>query len=236
MLLSYRRVSTTEQAGDDKSSLENQERIARGFAMAKGFTQFEMSSYEDPGVSASIPLADRPAGRQLLADCKTGDTIFAARLDRMFRSASDALNMVQILHDRGIKLVLFDLGSDPISDSALGQFFFTVVAAVAQLERTMIKERCVNGKKAKQSKGGHVGGCAPFGYRIIGQGRAARLEEVEAEQQVLAKVRTYLAERAEISIAETCRRLTADGAASRNGKPFVKMQVSRMMERLQQNG
>lgn len=233
MLLTYARVSTTEQASEDRSSIPNQERIARGFAMAKGFTQFEMSSYEDPGVSASIPLADRPAGRQLLADAKPGDTIFAARLDRMFRSASDALNMVQILHDRGIKLVLFDLGSDPISDSALGQFFFTVVAAVAQLERTMIKERCVNGKKAKRVKGGHVGGAAPYGHRIVGQGRAARLEEVEAEQQVLGKIRTILAERAEISIAETCRQLNAQGASSRNGKPFVKMQVSRIMSRLQ---
>ena len=230
MLLGYARVSTTEQASEDRSSLENQEKIIRGYAMAKGFTQFETSVYTDPGVSASIPLRKRPSGSRLLDDAKAGDVIIASKLDRMFRSASDALNMIEIFKEKNIKLVLFDLGSEPVAESAMAQCFFTISAAFAQLERTIIKERMLGGKKAKVAKGGHVGGDAKYGYRVIGKGRDARLEPDEAEQQVIARVRSYLQERAEISIGETCRRLTEEGAQARNGKPFFKMQVSRIME------
>ena len=230
MLLIYSRCSTTEQAAEDKSSLELQDRVGRGYAMSKGFSQFDVSAYVDAGVSGSVALGSRPAGRRMRDDAKPGDVIFAAKLDRMFRSASDALYQVEFFKKHGIKLVLFDLGSEPIADSAIGQFFFTCMAAVATLERATIKERCTNGRKAKVLRGGHGGGRPPFGYRIVGKGRDARLEKVEAEQQILARVRAYLTERAEISIGETCRRLAAEGIASRNGKPFVKMQVSRIME------
>ena len=229
MLLIYTRVSTVEQAADDRTSLEVQERVGRGFAMSKGFNQFDTAYYTDAGVSASIPLRNRPNGKRLLEDAKSGDVIFAAKLDRMFRSASDALNMVEIFKEKNIKLVLFDIGSDPVAESALGQFFFVVIAAVAALERSMIRERMVSGKKAKKANLGHIGGVAPYGYRIVGHGRAAQLEPVESEQKVLAAVR----ERADLSLADMTRHLTAQGLVSRAGTPFYKMQVSRMLRQVQ---
>lgn len=231
MLLGYARVSTAEQAADDRSSLESQEKIIRGYAMAKGFNQFDTSVYTDPGVSASIPLRKRPAGAQLLEDAKAGDTIIASKLDRMFRSASDALNMVEIFKEKKINLVLFDLGSEPINSSGLAQFFFTIIAAVAQLERTMIKERMVNGKKAKKEKGGHIGGLVPYGFKKVGIGRAASLEPNPDEQAVIAKIRD-LRSRASMSIADTTRLLTEEGARARNGKPFYPMQVLRIIEQV----
>ena len=232
MLLGYARVSSVEQAADDRSSLENQEKIIRGYAMAKGFTQFETAIFSDPGVSASIPLRNRPAGKELLETAKSGDTILASKLDRMFRSASDALNMVEIFKEKNINLVLFDLGSEPINSSGIAQFFFTVIAAVAQLERTMIKERCNNGKKAKKAKGGHIGGRTPYGFRAVGKGREARLEKDEAEQKVISHIQELLRERAELSISETTRLLTEEGLTARNGKPFVKMQIKRILDQV----
>ena len=230
MLLGYARVSTSDQV--EGTSLENQEKIIRGFAMAKGFSQFETAVYIDDGVSASIPLRNRPSGKNLLADAKAGDTIISSKLDRMFRSASDALNMVEIFKEKNINIVLFDLGSEPINSSGIAQFFFTVIAAVAQLERTMIKERCNNGKKAKKAKGGHIGGRTPYGFHVIGQGREARLEKDEAEQKVIAHVQELLRERAELSISETTRLLTEEGLTARNGKPFVKMQIKRILDQV----
>ena len=152
MLLGYIRVSTAEQATDDRSSLENQEKIIRGFAMAKGFNQFDTSIYSDPGVSASIPLRNRPAGKELLETAKAGDTIIASTMDRMFRSAGDATNMIEIFREKKIDLVLFNMGSEPVGTSAVGQFIFTALAAVAQLERTLIKERMTSGKKRKRTR------------------------------------------------------------------------------------
>ena len=225
MLLLYQRVSTLEQAADDRSSLENQERVGRGYAMMKGFSQFDIACYVDPGVSASVPLRCRPAGKRLLEDAKPGDYIFASKLDRMFRSAADALNMSQIFLEKKINLVLFDLGSEPINNSGISQFFLTVISAVAALERATIKERCVGGKRIKKSRQGHIGGAAPFGYRVVGRGRDARLEEIAEEQKVLAAVR----ERAHLGIREMTRQLNAEGLRSRNGREFVPMQVSRIM-------
>ena len=230
MLLGYARVSTSDQV--EGTSLENQEKIIRGFAMAKGFSQFETAVYIDDGVSASIPLRNRPSGKNLLADAKAGDTIISSKLDRMFRSASDALNMVEIFKEKNINLVLFDLGSEPINSSGMAQFFFTIIAAVAQLERTMIKERMTSGKKAKKDKGGHIGGRTPYGFCVIGKGREARLEKDEAEQKIIAHVQSLLRERAAISLVETTRLLTEEGMMARNGKPFVKMQVARIISQV----
>ena len=232
MLLGYARVSTGEQAAEDKSSLETQEKIIRGYAMAKGFNQFETAVYTDPGVSASIPLRKRPAGSRLLDDAKPGDTIIASKLDRMFRSASDALNMVDIFKEKKINLVLFDLGSEPINSSGMAQFFFTIIAAVAQLERTMIRERMSGGKKAKKEKGGHIGGLVPYGFVKKGTGRAATLEPNEKEQAIMDKLTDWFRNRASMSVAEQTRLLTEEGITARNGKPFHPRQVLRLVERV----
>lgn len=232
MLLGYARVSTAEQAADDRSSLESQEKIIRGYAMAKGFSQFDTSVYIDPGVSATIPLRNRPSGARLLEDAKAGDTVIASKLDRMFRSANDALNMVEIFKEKKIDLVLFDLGSDPVNGSGISQFFFTIIAAVAQLERTMIRERMTSGKKAKKAKGGHIGGKTPYGFKVVGTGREARLELVPEEQKVVAAVRELLADRPYLPVSHTARELTEKGLTARNGKPFWPQQVSRIMEQV----
>lgn len=229
MLLGYTRVSTTEQAADDKGSLEQQERIIRGYAMAKGFKQFDTAIYSDPGVSASMPLTKRPAGGEMFRAAKAGDTIIAAKLDRIFRSSSDALNMIEIFNEKKIKLVLFDLGTEPVAESGIAQFIFTILAAVATLERTMIKERCVNGKKAKIVKGGHVGGSAPYGFRIVGTGRNARLEENPDEQKVIARVKSIHHDNIGFPLRATVAILTEEGMRSRTGRVFDPTQINRIL-------
>lgn len=230
MLLGYVRVSTLEQV--DGSSPETQEKVIRGFAMAKGFGQFETSVYVDDGVSASIPLCARPAGSNLLADAKAGDTIIASKLDRMFRSAIDALNVVEILKEKEINLVLFDLGTEPINGTGLSQFFFTIIAAVAQLERSMIRERNIGGKKVKKAKGGHIGGIAPYGYKVVGQKKKAWLEPIESEQKTIAVVKDLLIERPYLMPSYVMRLLTGKGFTARNGEPFFPVQVHRIMEQV----
>ena len=200
--------------------------------MAKGFTQFDTATFSDPGVSASIALRDRPAGKQLLEAAKKGDTIFASKFDRLFRSARDALNMAEIFKEKGIHLVLFNFGTEPVNGNGIGEFFFTIIAAVAQLERTLIRERMMDGKKAKIAKGGHAGGKTPYGYRKIGHGRDAMLEEDEAEQKVLAQIRAWKQEHEFLGATATASALAEMGLMARNGKPFHKMQAQRLIERV----
>jgi DNA invertase Pin-like site-specific DNA recombinase len=160
-----------------------------------------------------------------------GDTIVAAKLDRMFRSASDAINMVEIFREKGIKLVLFDLGSEPVAESALGQCFFTITAAIAQMERTIIRERMTSGKKAKKANGGHIGGKTPYGYRKVGIGRQARLEAKEDEQKVIGAIRELFIDRPCVPVSLAAQRLGELGLnKARNGKPFFPQQLSRIIE------
>jgi putative DNA-invertase from lambdoid prophage Rac len=74
----YTRVSTTEQAGDDRTSLDTQRRKSSAAAELSSLTVDEF--VEEPGVSGSKPLADRPVGGPLLARLVKGDVLVVAKL------------------------------------------------------------------------------------------------------------------------------------------------------------
>src|SRR4051812_33744509 len=103
----YVRVSTDRQA-EEGESLSAQERQLAGYAMQHGWTLARV--FREEGVSGSIPLRERPAGARLLATLCPGDAVVAPKLDRMFRSALDALTVVKELQARGVSLHLLDLG------------------------------------------------------------------------------------------------------------------------------
>lgn len=96
--------------------------------------------FVENGISGSVPVAERPEGSKLWARLQRGDTVIAGKLDRLFRSALDALQTVEALRDRGVSLVLLDLGGD-ISGNGLSKLFLTIAAAFAEAERDRIRER-----------------------------------------------------------------------------------------------
>ena len=230
MILGYSRVSTQDQASDDRTSMEMQHRAINGLAMMRGVDPFSLMIYDDPGVSGTIPLDQRPAGRELLASVAAGDIVVASKLDRMFRSAVDALNVADTFKKRGIDLILLDMGSQPITSSGVAECFFTMVAAFAQLERTRIAERMTQGRKGKAERGGHIGGSAPYGHRVVGTGRQARLETVPEEQDIAQTVaRLWRANPSPYVIAKA---MNEKQLPTRSGKPWQVSQVQRIMARL----
>ena len=66
----------------------------------------------EEGVSGSVPVAERPKGGALFAALRKGDIVIAPKLDRLFRSALDALTVVEDMRQRGVSLCLLDLGGD----------------------------------------------------------------------------------------------------------------------------
>jgi putative DNA-invertase from lambdoid prophage Rac len=60
----------------------------------------------DVGISGGIPLSDRPNGSKLVAKGGKGDLVIASNLDRLFRSASDALATVERWQRIGVDLIL----------------------------------------------------------------------------------------------------------------------------------
>lgn len=181
----YCRVSTLDQ--EDNQSLPEQERKVRAIADYHGVVMDELVS--EPGVSGSVPFARRQAGGELFGKLRAGDTLIVSKLDRAFRDAEDALATSRVLREKGVKLIVADIGVDPVTDNGIGKLFFTILAAMAEFERFRIRERTDEGRKAKRAQGGHVGGVVPFGYRKEGTGKAAKLIEVEAEQLAIQHIR-----------------------------------------------
>jgi putative DNA-invertase from lambdoid prophage Rac len=178
----YARVSTERQA-DEGVSLDEQIRRIEGRALEQGWQLAE--TFIERGISGSIPLADRPEGARLVAALQPGDVVIAAKLDRMFRSALDALTVIRDFQRRRISLWLLDLGGD-VSGDGIAKLVLTILAAIAEFERERIGERIRDAKRHQRRIGQYLGGDRPFGWRI---GEDGALIEDEAEQSALVEMR-----------------------------------------------
>jgi DNA invertase Pin-like site-specific DNA recombinase len=181
-IFGYARVSTERQA-DEGVSLDEQIRRIEGRALEQGWQIAEV--FVERGVSGSVPLGDRPEGARLLAVLQPGDIVIAAKLDRMFRSALDALNVIRDFQRQRISLWLLDLGGD-VSGDGIARLVLTILAAIAEFERERIGERIRDAKRHQRRSGQYLGGDRPFGWRV---GEDGLLVEDEAEQRALADMR-----------------------------------------------
>ena len=156
----YSRVSTSEQADEGVSLAAQQQQIA-GYAMMKGWSVDE--HFVERGVAGSI-AARRSAGGQSACWRRSAraTSIVSAKLDRAFRSAADALTVLEELKDQGVGLHLIDLGGD-VTGNGISKMVFTILAAVAEGERDRIRERIRDAKRHLASQGVFSGGKRPFG-------------------------------------------------------------------------
>ena len=175
------RVSTARQASEGES-LEVQQRQIEGYALMQGIPLDGVVVEE--GVSGSVPVAERHAAGPLFAKLTKGDVVIAPKLDRLFRSALDALRVVEDLRKRDVALHLLDLGGD-ISGNGLSKLFLTIAAAFAEAERDRIRERIGQVKADQKARGRYLGGRVPFGFR---RGLAGELIEVPAEQEAIQEM------------------------------------------------
>lgn len=139
MLIGYARVST------DGQNLEPQRAQLREAGCGEIFE--EMAS---GGGGAS-----RPELAAALAVCGEGDCFVVTKLDRLGRSTRNLIEFVEDLGTRGIEFR--SLGDSIDTRSAMGRFFFTVMAALAELERDRLRERTVIGLEAAKRQGRNGG-------------------------------------------------------------------------------
>lgn len=204
----YCRVSTQRQVVEGES-LEVQRRQIEGYASMHGWPVPDTRTEE--GVSGSKPLEDRPIGGKLILELKNGDILIAAKLDRLFRSALDALTMVDVFKKRGIHLHLLDLGGD-ISGNGLGKLFLTIAAAFAEAERDRIRARISETKADQRTRGRHLGGSRPFGYQKVrahSDDKGFDLVEDEHEQAAIPIIMKMHEEG--ISLRDIAKVLRTDG-------------------------
>lgn len=158
----YARVSSDDQA--ERGTIENQLEFARKYCDLHRIGTALW--YKDDGVTGTVPLESRPAGSQLLADAKAGliEVLLVYKLDRLGRSARVVLNSVYELEQYGVKVKSmtepFDTGD------ASGRFTLTILAGVADLERSNVLERMWHGANRAARDGRWLGGIVPFGYLV----------------------------------------------------------------------
>jgi DNA invertase Pin-like site-specific DNA recombinase len=137
-LIGYARVSTEDQGTDPQTD----ELRAAGCASVRE----EHASGAD---------RSRPVLARLLRDIAAGDTLVVVRLDRLARSVSHLLTVIEQLAAKG---AYFRSLRDPIDTTTpQGMFSLQVLGAVAQLERALIAERTKAGLLAARKRG-RVGG------------------------------------------------------------------------------
>jgi site-specific DNA recombinase len=201
----YVRVSTAEQAREGWSLTAQRKRV-RAYCEARGWRLSKV--YADEGVSAA---SRRPAFEEMVDDVLADgvEVIVAMKLDRLGRSAAGLLSLYERLESKGVHIVTIEDGID--TSTANGRLMRTILAALAEWERDVIRDRTRNGVRAAMDGGRRVGQ-PPFGYTV----RDGRLVEHPDEQRILRRIHSRHGTGA--SLATIARELNDAGISPRRGR------------------
>jgi DNA invertase Pin-like site-specific DNA recombinase len=171
----YARVSTKDQ------SCELQVRELRAYCAARGFDL--VREYVDVGQSGA--KNSRPELNKLMDDARKRqfDAIVVWRFDRFARSTKHLLSALEEFRSLGIQFISYQENIDTCS--ALGQALFTIVSAVAQLERDLIRERVSAGIRNARANGKRLG-------RPKSRVDRERILELKAQGQSLRQIAANL--------------------------------------------
>src|SRR5450755_2913013 len=145
----YARVSTNNHGQD----VSLQTRELEQFAQARGWRLVD--SYLDIGISGAKDK--RPELDRLMADAhkRRFDVVVVWRFDRFARSVSHLLRALETFNALGIAFV--NLSEQMDTTTPAGKMVFTVLGAVAELERSLIVERVRAGLRNARAKGKRLG-------------------------------------------------------------------------------
>lgn len=127
----------------------------------------------------------RPALDKLLSVLRSGDTVVVSSFDRLARSTKQLLELAERFDKEGVRLVSLKENLD--TSTPQGKLFFTISAAFAEFERSLIQERREEGMAIAQEKGVRFG------------------RPQSDEEKIEAAISLYLDGKLSVSsIAETC--------------------------------
>ena len=141
-VLAYVRVST-----EDQSTEAQRHSIAQ--------THNVEHWYGDEATSGATKAAQRSGFAALLKFARKGDTLIVSAIDRLGRDTIDVLETVEALTAKGVAVVSMREGFD--LSSPIGKAMLTMLAAVAELERSNIKARQMAGIARARATGQKLG-------------------------------------------------------------------------------
>lgn len=147
-LIGYARVSTKAQDADRQIQ----------DLLAAGIRRDDL--YTDHGLSGA--LAKRPGLDKALESLHPGDTLVITTLDRLGRSTQKMLELAEELRECENGLRVLNLGGGDVdTKTPMGAMVFTVMAALAQMELEIKRERINDSVTKRRTTGGDLGGRRP---------------------------------------------------------------------------
>jgi DNA invertase Pin-like site-specific DNA recombinase len=145
----YARVSTSDQ------NCEMQLRELRDYVAKRGWTV--AAEFVDAGVSGT--KASRPELNRLMGDARKRrvDAVLVWKLDRWGRSVADSIKSIQELVSLGVRFVAVTQNIDTDESNPMSRFMLHIMAAFAELEREMIRERTIAGVRNAKAAGKTLG-------------------------------------------------------------------------------
>jgi DNA invertase Pin-like site-specific DNA recombinase len=170
----YIRVSTSKQDTD------NQRRELEVVAKRSGWEIVRV--YEDAGISGAKGRDQRPGLDAMMkgVNSKEFDLVASWSVDRLGRSLTDLLNILQALHEKGVGLFLHQQGLD--TSTTAGKAMFQMLGVFAEFERGIIRER-VNAGLARARANG-----TKLGRRRINPSVEKRILELRDEGDGILKI------------------------------------------------
>lgn len=143
MIIGYARTSTMEQ----EAGLEAQKRDLLG---APGCTRLFVEQASSVGEREQLAAA--------LDFVRDGDVLAVTRLDRLARSTSHLLSIVEQLDEKGVALRILDFGGGEMDTrSPTGRMLLTMFGAIAEFERSIMLLRQKEGISAAKAAGKYKG-------------------------------------------------------------------------------
>ncbi len=175
----YARVSTEGQ------TTENQLREieAAGFAI-------EPRRVVTETISGGTAAMQRPGFAKLLDRLEHGDTLVVTKLDRLGRNSMDVRSTVDMLAERGVRVVCLALGGVDLTSPA-GKMTMQVIAAVAEFERDLLIERTAAGLDRAKAEGKELGRPS----RLTAEQRQEVVSRLAAGASISALAREYEVDR-----------------------------------------
>lgn len=145
MIYGYARVSTRHQ------KLDTQIRDLKQAGVEKVYSE----KYTGTTVK-------RPEFEKLMNKLQKGDTLIVCKLDRLARNTREALDTVQNLFDRGVRINILNMGV--IDNTPTGRLTLTIFSAFAEFERDLIVARTQEGKEFARQNDPHYKDGRPRKY------------------------------------------------------------------------
>lgn len=229
--LIYLRVSTKEQ--DERTQLDHCLRFIKG----KSFEPFEYEVFTDI-LTSKKSVFKREGSKALLDKMRKGDTIIAMRIDRLSRKQSDTTQLIDLLSIKEVNILLVD------QPGINNKIMLGIYSGMAEEEVIMLRKRVHEKFEAKRQRNERISGQLPYGYGMhetklvpvkVGEKTVLKrgvLVPVSEEQEVLAQMKELFA--SGMSYQNIANSLNDAGYKNREGRPFQKMSIYRILSRIRQ--